>query len=471
MISANPQDWTIAGLSFALRKKLISPIEITRAYLQRIETNDGKINAFITLLHRQALRAARRAEQEIVKGKYRGPLHGIPFAAKDLFFTKGIRTTCGSKILADFIPRHDATVIERLDSAGAVLLGKLNMHEFAYGTTSVNPHYGPVRNPWDRERVPGGSSGGSATALSASFAPLTLGTDTGGSIRIPSALCGTVGLKPTYGRVSRYGVYPLCWSLDHIGPMTRTAVDCAISLNVIAGYDPRDPASAEVPVPDYTRSLFKDLKGIRIGIPDSYYFERLEGDVGKTVWKAIQDLKRLGARVQQISIPNLEEAAMAAFIALVAEGAASLEKWHRTRPRALGRDVLSRLNVGAAVTAAQYLKAMRFRRRVLENFQKAFSKVDAIVTPQLPITAPRIGQAGVSFGKVEEAVPAALTRFTRIYNLIGIPALSVPCGFSAAGMPIGMQIAGRPFDEETVLGIGCAYEVIAPWSGKHPVLK
>ena len=470
MISSDPQQWTIAGLSFALRKKLVSPVEITRAYLRRIETHDGKINAFLTVLPRQALKGARRAEQEIVKGKYRGPLHGIPYAAKDLFFTKGVRTTAGSKILADFTPRVDGAVIERLEAAGAVLLGKLNMHEFAYGTTSVNPHYGPVRNPWDPERITGGSSGGSAAALAASFAPLTLGTDTGGSIRIPSSLCGTAGLKPTYGRVSRRGAYPLCWSLDHIGPMTRTAVDCAIALNTIAGHDPEDPASAVVPVPDYTRSLFKDLKGVRIGIPDSYYFDRLEGDVGKAVARAIQDLKKLGARIRPISIPDLEEAAMAAFIGLVAEGAASLEKWRRTRPEDLGRDVLSRLNVGAAVTATQYLKAMRIRRRILENFQKAFEKVEAIVMPQLPVTAPRIGQAAVSFGKVEEPVPAALTRFTRIYNLIGIPALSIPCGFSASGMPIGLQIAARPFDEETVLGIGCAYEVAGPCCGKNPAL-
>jgi aspartyl-tRNA(Asn)/glutamyl-tRNA(Gln) amidotransferase subunit A len=253
--------------------------------------------------------------------------------------------------------------------------------------------------------------------------------------------------------------------------MTRTAVDCAIALNGIAGHDLRDPASAAVPVPDYTRSLFQDLKRVRIGIPDSYYFERLQGDVGKAASKAIQDLKKLGARIRPISIPDLEEAAMAAFIGLVSEGAASLEKWHRTRPQDLGRDVLSRLNVGATATAAQYLKAMRIRRRIRENFQRAFEKVDAIVTPQLPITAPKIGQGTVTFGKREEAVPAALTRFTRIYNLIGIPALSVPCGFSAEGLPIGLQIAGRPFDEETVLGIGCAYEVIAPWSGKRPVLE
>lgn len=471
MISSDPRDWTLAGLSLALRKKNVSPVEVARAYLRRIEAHDGKINAFLTPLPRQALQAARRAEQEIAKGRYRGPLHGIPFALKDLFLTKGIRTTCGSKILADFVPRQDAAVVERLTAAGAVLLGKLNMHEFAYGTTSINPHYGPVRNPWDRERISGGSSGGSAAALVAGFAPLTLGTDTGGSIRIPSALCGTVGLKATYGRISRYGAYPLCWSLDHIGPMTKTAVDCAIALNTLAGHDPRDPASAAVPVPDYTRSLFRDLKGIRIGVPDSYFCERLQGDVARAVSEAVGTLKKLGARVKTVSIPDLEEAAAAAFIGLVAEGAASLEKWHRTRPQALGKDVLLRLNVGAAVTAAQYLKAMRIRRRILENFEKAFEKVDAIVTPQLPATAPKIGQAAIAFGKTEEAVPAALTRFTRIYNLIGIPALSVPCGFSAAGLPVGLQIAGRPFDEETVLGIGCAYEVAAPGAGRRPVLE
>jgi aspartyl-tRNA(Asn)/glutamyl-tRNA(Gln) amidotransferase subunit A len=468
MISSDPRQWTIAGLSFALRKKLISPVEVVRAYLKRIEAHDGRINAFLTLLPGPALKAARRAEQEIVKGRYRGPLHGIPYAAKDLFFTRGIRTTCGSKILADFKPRYDGAVIERLSAAGAVLLGKLNMHEFAYGTTSVNPHYGPVRNPWDPERVTGGSSGGSAAALAASFAPLTLGTDTGGSIRIPASLCGTVGLKPTYGRVSRRGAYPLCWSLDHIGPMTKTAVDCAIALNTIAGHDPGDPASAAVPVPDYTRSLFRDLKGVRIGIPDSYYFERLEGDVAKAVAGAIRHLRSLGARIRPVTIPDLEEAAMAAFIGLVAEGAASLEKWHRTRPEDLGGDVLSRLNVGAAVTAAQYLKAMRIRRRILDHFQKTFAKVEAIVTPQLPITAPKIGQASVSLGKTEEPVPAALTRFTRIYNLIGIPAMSIPCGLSSAGLPVGLQIAARPFDEETVLGIGCAYEVAGPGAGLNP---
>jgi aspartyl-tRNA(Asn)/glutamyl-tRNA(Gln) amidotransferase subunit A len=471
MISLDPQSWTLSTLAKAIRKKEISPLEVTRAFLERIENHDQKINAFITLLTPSALRAARQAERDILKGKYRGPLHGIPFAAKDLFFTKGIRTTCGSKILAHFVPPYDAAVIERLSSAGAILLGKLNMHEFAYGTTSVNPHYGAVRNPWDRERITGGSSGGSAAALACSFAPLTLGTDTGGSIRIPAALCGIAGLKPTYGRISRYGVYPLCWSLDHPGPMAKSVADLAMAMNILAGHDPRDPATPQVPVPNYTRALVKDLEGIRLGVPDRYYFDRLDKEVQAAVKKAIRDLKGLGAKVQPISIPHLHEASTAAFIALLAEGAAALERWHLTRSRDLGEDVRSRLNLGAAIKATQYLKAQRVRGKVREIFMEAFQKVDVLVTPQLPITAPKIGQSNVSLGKGTESVPGALTRFTRIYNLIGIPSLCLPCGFSSSGLPIGLQVAAKPFAEETVLRVGHAYEINTPWKNRHPSLE
>jgi aspartyl-tRNA(Asn)/glutamyl-tRNA(Gln) amidotransferase subunit A len=397
-------------------------------------------------------------------------MHGIPFAAKDLFFTKGIRTTCGSKILKNFVPSYNATVIERLQAAGGILLGKLNMHEFAYGTTSVNPHFGSVRNPWDRERVTGGSSGGSAAALASSFVPLALGTDTGGSIRIPSALCGTAGLKPTFGRVSKYGVYPLCWSLDHPGPMTRCVGDLAIAMNVLAGPDVLDPSSPSIPVPDYTRGLSGSLKRIHIGIPDGYYFDRLEPEVRTAVLEAIQVFKGLGAAAKRISIPHLPEASIAAFIILLAEGAATLEKWHRTRSKDLGDDVRSRLNLGGAVMASQYLKAQAVRRRVRENFSRVFQKVDVIVTPQLPITAPKLNQGSVSWGRKTEAVPSALTRFTRIYNLVGIPSLSIPCGFSKVGLPIGLQIAGKPFDEATVLKVGHAYESNTRWKDRHPRL-
>jgi len=471
MISPNPETWTVSSLAKALCKKEISPVEITRAYLERIKTFDSKINSFITLLPKEALRAARSSEKEILRGKYRGPLHGIPFAAKDLFYTKGIRTTCGSKILKNFVPAYHATVIERLLAAGAILLGKLNMHEFAYGTTSVNPHYGPVRNPWDRERVTGGSSGGSAAALATAFVPLTLGTDTGGSIRIPSALCGTAGLKPTYGRISRYGVYPLCWSLDHPGPMTRSVADLAMAMNVLAGPDPLDPSTSSVAVPDHTRGLSNNLKGIRVGIPDTYYFDRLEPEVRAAVQGAIQVCKGLGAAVNKISIPHLPEASVAGFIILLAEGTASLGKWHRTRPMDLGHDVRSRLNLGAAVTAAQYLKAQTIRRRIREIFSRVFQEVDVILTPQLPITAPKLNQGSVSWGKKTEVIPTALTRFTRIFNLVGIPSLSLPCGFSSSGLPIGLQIAGKPFDEAMVLKVGHAYESNTPWKDRHPSLR
>ncbi len=462
------KDLTLSSLSGMIRRKEISPLEVTRFFLARIEAHDGKTNSFLTLLPARALRAARQAEREIGRGNYRGPLHGIPYAAKDLFFTRGVRTTCGSKILRNFLPPYDATVISRLSSAGAILLGKLNMHEFAYGTTSINPHYGAVLNPWDPERITGGSSGGSAAALAASFVPLTLGTDTGGSIRIPSALCGIAGLKPTYGRISRYGVYPLCWSMDHPGPMARSVADIALALKVLAGRDPNDPSTSDAPVPDYSRGLGGSLKGIRIGVPRGYYFERVDPQVEAAVRRALRDLKGLGARVALTSIPDLPEASWAAFITLLGEGAASLEKWHRTRSADLGDDVRSRLNLGAAILVTQYLRAQRIRRKIQENFARAFQKFDVLVTPQLPVTAPRLDQTTVSFGKKAEAVPSALTRFTRIYNLIGIPSLSVPCGFSSSGMPIGLQIAGPPFGEAAVLRVGFAYEKNTPWKEKYP---
>lgn len=470
MSNSNPQFWTVTTLSRALSQKKISPVEVTKFFLDRITRYDGQINSFITFLPEMALQRAQQVEKEIQKGKYRGPLHGIPYALKDLFFTKGIRTTCGSKILKNFIPSYSATVVERLQAAGAILLGKLNMHEFAYGTTSVNPHYGPVRNPWHRERITGGSSGGSAAALACSFSLLTLGTDTGGSIRIPSALCGVSGLKPTYGRISRYGVYPLCWSLDHPGPMAKSVADLALAMNTLSGYDPNDPSSSPVAIPDYSKALDNDLKGIRLGVPDSFFFDHLEGEVSKAVEKAIKDFKKMGAKIYSISIPHLPEFSAAAFISLLSEGAATLEKWHKTRAGDLGKDVLARLNLGVVVKATQYLKAQRIRKIAQEIFREIFTKVDALITPQLPITAPLIGQETVSWGKVSETVPSALTRFTRIFNLTGLPSLSIPCGFSSSGLPIGLQIVGEPFAEVTVLRIGHAYQRHTDWHLRQPLL-
>jgi len=471
MTPFDPAEWTISTLAKAIVKKELSPVEVVQACLERIEDYDKQINAFITVLPKPALKSARIAEKEIMRGRYIGPLHGIPFAAKDLFFVKGIRNTCGSNILNDFIPQYDAAVIERLFSAGAILLGKLNMHEFANGTTSVNPHYGPVHNPWDPRRISGGSSGGSAAALAASFALLTLGSDTGGSIRIPSALCGCTGLKPTYGRISRYGVYPLAWSLDHPGPMAKTAADLALAMNVLAGHDHRDPGASSAPVSDYVRALRGDLGRIRVGVPTGFYFDHLDLEVRANVKRAIDDLEQLGANVRDISIPHLKEAAIATSVIIFAEMAASLEKWHVTRSTDLGDDIRTRLNQGAVIPATLYLKAQRFRRIIQEDFAAAFRKVDVIVTPQLPITAPLIGQESVSFGKMTEPVPSALTRLTRISNLVGIPCISVCCGFSASGMPIGLQLASKPFSEDTILKVAHVYEVHTPWKNRRPPLE
>ena len=349
-------------------------------------------------------------------------------------------------------------MVERLAEAGAILLGKLNMHEFAFGTTSVNPHYGAVRNPWDRTRVTGGSSGGSAAAVACRFAFFTLGTDTGGSIRIPAALCGVCGLKPTYGRVSRYGVYPLSWSMDHVGPLAADVSALAVVMNVLAGRDPRDPALGDGSSPRLHRAHDRRSRRPHARRSAPAVLRRLDDDVAAAVRKAIADLKRAGARVVPVSLSILDDASRAASLVLFAEAAASLEKWHRTQGEAFGEDVRARLGQGAAIPAADYLKALRVRRKVQQVFRDVFARVDALITPQLPTTAPRIEDAVVRLNGRDEPVPAALTRFTRIYNLTGLPCLSVCCGFSRAGLPIGLQIAARPFDEAMTLRVGHAYE-------------
>ena len=452
------QTLTITRLSQHIRKKEISPVEVIDAFLERCEHVQKKFNAFITILDRHAREAARQAESEIVKGRYRGPLHGIPFAPKDLFFTAGMKTTCGSRILADFVPEEDATVISRLTDAGAILIGKTNMHEFAFGTTSHNPHYGNVGNPWDPERVPGGSSGGSAAAVAAGCALLTLGTDTGGSIRIPSALCGTAGIKPTFGRVSKHGVYPLCWSLDHPGPMTRTVADTSIALRYMSGYDPKDPCTPDVPVDDYFAGLTGDISGVRVGVPDTVYFEAIDPEVKAGVETAIDALKDLGATVTPVHIPDLDRASAATLLILTAEAAACLEKFHRTRPDDIGSDVRSRLDLGALHLSSSYIKAQRIRRMVQENFTEALMKVDVLATPGVSIPAPRQDEAPVRLDDEDIPVGVALTRCTRVFNLVGLPSVSVPVGFTTAGLPIGMQIAGKPFDEATTLRVAEAYE-------------
>ena len=461
---------SVAELAPLIQKKVVSPVEVTQVHLDRIERLNDRYLAYLTVLKDEALRAARNAEQEIVRGRYRGPLHGIPIALKDLFAVKGVRLTCGSKILADHIAERDATVVTRLNQAGTILLGKLNMHEFAWGGTSLNPHYGTPRNPWDLTRLPGGSSGGSAVATAAGLAMGTLGTDTGGSVRIPASLSGIVGLKPTYGRVSRSGVYPLSSSCDHVGPMVRTVSDAAVLLQAIAGPDPKDPTASHVKVPDYTSALKEDVRGLRLGVPQEYFFEGVEPAVRDGVQAAVQHLSSLGAAVEEVSIPSIPHVIASSTAIIAAEAYEVHARTLKTRSPDYGVDVRTRLMLGACVQVAQYLNAQRFRTLLRQEMLDVLGRVDALVTPTTLMAASKIDEPLIHIDNEEFVVAAHIARATRPFNMTGLPAISVPCGFTPDGLPIGLQIVGRPFDETSVLHVAYAYEQSTSWHERHPTL-
>jgi aspartyl-tRNA(Asn)/glutamyl-tRNA(Gln) amidotransferase subunit A len=460
---------SLRGLATLLQRQEVSPVEATQAVVDRVEKFDSQLNCFITLLRDQALTQAHAAEQEIRAGHYRGPLHGIPIAVKDLFYTAGIQTTAGSKILHDFKPAYDATVITRLCDAGAILIGKLNMHEFAHGATSASSLIGACNNPWDMLRIPGGSSGGSAAAVAAGLCFGSLGSDTGGSIRIPAALCGIVGLKPTYGRVSRYGAFPLSWSLDHVGPMTRTVTDAALMLQVIAGHDRHDPTTRTAVVPDYSAALTRDIEGARLGIPQGFYFEQLDAEVRDSIRAAIQTLERAGAQVEEISLPLSKYAAAAGRIISLTESAEIHEQFLKTRFADYSPDVRAGLLLGQLILGKQYLKAQRVRSLIRQEMSAALRRVDALVTPTVPIPAPRTGQTTVDINQETVDITWAMSRLTRPANLAGFPAISVPCGFTQGGLPIGLQFIGRPFAEATVLQLAYAYEQETTWHQRQPM--
>jgi aspartyl-tRNA(Asn)/glutamyl-tRNA(Gln) amidotransferase subunit A len=461
---------SIAEAGERIRRRALSPVELTRAYLDRVQATNVEFRCYLTILAEQALAAAAAAEREIGGGRYRGPLHGIPIALKDLVMTRGIRTTCGSRILKDWVPEADATVVVRLAAAGAILLGKLNMHEFAYGPTGVNPHYGTPVNPWGRDRMPGGSSSGSGVAVAAGLCAGALGTDTGGSIRIPASLCGIVGLKQTYGLVSRAGVVPLAWSLDHIGPMTRTVTDAALMLQVLAGHDPADPSTAAVEVPDYRRASEADPRGLRVGVVREVFFEHLHPDVRAAVEGAVRALEGLGIRVEEIRLPRIRHAGPATFAIITAESMAYHEPYLKTRASEYGADVRARLLTGQFVLATQYLKAQRARQVLRAEVDGALTAVDALLLPTTPIPAPRTDERDATVDGVREDVRAWLTRCTRPINLTGHPALSLPCGLTGEGLPVGLQLVGRHFDEATLLRLGRAYEAVSPLRDRRPSL-
>lgn len=448
---------TILEASFLLRQRKVSSVELVTDALARIERLHPRLNSFLTVTPDAALARARQADAEIANGAGRGPLLGIPVAVKDVYSTRGVRTTCGSLLFAEHVPDHDAAVVERLEAAGAIIVGKTSLHELAYGITSNNPHFGAVHNPWNPEHVPGGSSGGSGAAVAAGQVFMATGSDTGGSIRIPAAFCGCVGLKPTTGRVSRYGVMPLDFTLDHMGPLTRSVRDAAVTLNVLAGYDPRDPSSSRETVSDYLPAAEVSVRGLKVGVPRNFFFDRLDPAAESAARKMIELAASLGAEIVSVEVPDIAAINAISRVILLAEASATLSPYLGDRSK-FGPDVLALLDQGRLILATDYINAQRLRRLAWEEFSAIWRYVECLLTPTTPMPAPKIGQTEATFDGATEDVRLAATRYVRAINVLGLPALSIPCGFSAQGLPLGLQIIGKPFDESLILRLGAALE-------------
>ena len=445
---------TIHEASALLKDGRLSPAELTRAFLDRIEHLDPTLHAYITVLGDSAMEEARIAEETIRRGDYRGPLHGIPIALKDIYDTAGVRTTAASKIMADRVPSEDATTTARLKAAGAILLGKLTLHEFALGGPDTTTGFPLARNPWSLDHIPGGSSSGSGTAIAAGLCMGTLGSCTGGSIRGPASHCGIIGLKATYGRVSRYGVVPLSWTLDHCGPMTWNVEDTAHMLQAIAGHDPKDPTSSRAPVPDYSSSLVEGIEGMRIGVPRDFFLKDdpgISAEVRSTVDEALEELRRLGAQVEDVSIPMLDYSGAAQPAIMLSEAFAYHRGNLRSQPENFGDMCRARFRMGGLFSSGDYVQAQRVRKALTTEYNEALTRYDLIASPAMSNPATR-------FDETDVMSSARVPSFTAPYNLTGMPAISVPCGFTEAGLPIGLQLAGRPFDEPTVIRAAYTYQ-------------
>jgi aspartyl-tRNA(Asn)/glutamyl-tRNA(Gln) amidotransferase subunit A len=450
---------TIRELGARYRKRELSPVEVTSALLARIEKLDPVLHSFVTLTADRAMADARAAEEALRRGDSR-PLLGIPIAHKDIYLTKGIRTTGGSALLADWVPDEESTCGRRWQEAGTVMMGKLITHEFAFGLQFPGHRFQPARNPWNTAHIPGGSSSGSGAALAAGLVHGATGSDTGGSIRGPAAFCGIVGLKPTYGRSSRAGVLTLSWTLDHTGPMARTVEDCALLLQPLAGHDPLDPASARVPVEDYTAALGRDIRGVRIGVVRNYFFDGVDDEITRAFEEAMGTLRRLGADVRDVTIPSLA-ATHSFLLIMLAEAYAYHERDLRTHPELYGDVLRERLLGGALVTGGEYVQAQRIRARIAAETAEVLRGVDVLATPTTPKPATPFALAhDPEFGFPKSNMPP--------FNITGSPTLALPCGFSSTGLPLSMQLAGRPFDEARVLQVGHAYEQATSWHTRRP---
>jgi aspartyl-tRNA(Asn)/glutamyl-tRNA(Gln) amidotransferase subunit A len=461
----DPTELTLAEARRQIELRQLSPLELVEAYLARIERINPKLNCYLRLTDELALEQAKNAEKALRQASARHTpreksLLGIPIALKDLYETQGIETTAGSSFLRNYIPQKDARTVERLKQTGAVLLGKLNMHEVALGVTNVNPHFGACRNPWNRERISGGSSGGSAAALAARLCAGSLGTDSGGSIRIPASLCGIVGLKPTYGRVSLSGVLPLSWNTDHAGPMARSVEDAAILLQVIAGYDPDDPASVRRPVDNYLAQLKEGVRGWRIALATDELLERNDPEIEQATQAAAQAFKALGAQVETQAFPGLRVAGQANLLMVTSDATAYHRENLQNHPEGFGEDVLRRLRSGSEVTSSDYSLARRAQAMLRRQFERFFEQYELLILPTTPVSAPSI----LGPDAVEQA--RLLTRYTAPFNLTGLPAISIPAGFTAGGLPIGLQLVTRPWNEARLLQGAYAYEQAHSWQGR-----
>jgi len=470
-MSAEPALLSLSAVAQAIAQKQMSSREVTQSCLERIAKWQPRLNAFMAIEADAALAAADAADAALSKGGPRGPLHGVPLAHKDMYYDAGHVVTCGSKIRRGFVATTTSTALQRLKDAGTVRLGSLQMVEFAYGPTGHNVHHGAVHNPFAIDHITGGSSSGSGSAVAARLTFAALGSDTGGSIRMPAHFCGVTGLKTTWGRISRAGAMPLSQSLDTVGPLARTAEDCALLLGLMAGADPLDPTAAAGPVPDYAAATRQSIKGLRIGVPTAFYVDDLDPEVAKILDDTIAILKHEGATIVQVELPDQRQLSAACQLVLAVEAATFHKRWLIERPGDYGPQVLMRLQNGLAIPGVSYLEAMRWRGPALAAFNAAVAGVDAMIAPVAPVPAPTIAESDVGNSPGAEAVIQRLTRFTRPINYLGLPSLAIPAGFTGAGLPVGMQLVGRSFDEAMLLRIGAAFQRVTDFHARVPEFK
>ena len=469
-MSGEPALMSLTAVAKAIAEKRVSSREVTQSCLDRIAKFNPKLNAFMSIEAEDALKAADAADAALAKGGAKGVLHGVPLAHKDMYYDKGKVVTCGSKIRKDFVAPTTSTALQRLKDAGTVRLGSLQMVEFAYGPTGHNPHYGPVRNPWNTDHITGGSSSGSGSAVAARLTFAALGSDTGGSIRMPAHFCGVTGLKTTVGRVSRAGAMPLSWSLDTVGPLAQTVEDCALLTGLMAGADPEDPTASQLPVPDYMAAAKQPIKGLKIGVPTSFYVDELDTEVARVLDETLATLKKEGAEIVKVELPDQRQLTAACQLVLATEAAALHKRWMIERPQDYGAQVLMRLQNGLAIPAVSYLEAMRWRGPALAAYLAAVQGTDAVIAPVAPMAAVTIAESDVGNSPDAEAVIQRITRFTRPINYLGLPSLSIPTGFTSKGLPVGMQIVGRSFDEAMLVRIGAAFQRATDFHQKVPKL-